>query len=175
MTNLAELFPTLPQEADVWAYTAERKLSEIEQGALMDLMSGFQQQWSSHGRTVLSELIILDQQILLIGAAIAQGDISGCGIDKSLNVLESFSGQHGFSWINSLLIPYRSDSGDLKIATRSEFRKLASEGRVHNQTRVLDVSVRRLEDFRSGNFEVTAGNSWHGKVFKLTQLQSAAH
>ncbi len=173
MIDYSDLFPSLPSDTDAWLYVADRRLAESEVQTLQQLMSDFRRGWSSHGREVLSDATVIDNQIVIIAATVRQGEISGCGIDKSLDVIDEFSRSNGFSWVNSLMIPFRKDDGALATATRSSFREMADSGTVHNGTRVIDISLRKLDNIRQGKFELPAGESWHARVFQLNQLQSS--
>ncbi len=167
MNDYHTIFPALDPSSKLWIYVANQKLTlNIVQDLEANLQS-FIGAWSSHGRTVLADFQIVDQQIVILSAFVEQGEISGCGIDKSLHVLEQFAEKNGFEWLGHLSIMYRDESGHLHIVSRAQFRALAKEGVVTEATVVLDSSISSLSELRNGGFERSAGTSWHGRVFQL--------
>lgn len=165
---LPEPFEKLPDEADVWIYAADRSLgpdaAERLESALDDLMSA----WSSHGRRVLGARAVLDDRVVVVGAWVADGTISGCGIDKSLHVLDHVASEHDFEWVDGLSVVYRTRDGEFDTCSRAEFRQLASNGRVDAGTSVIDLSIRGLGELRSNGVERPAGECWHARVFDLS-------
>jgi len=174
MIDYSSLFPDLQPEAKAWAYVSDRRLTVQEKTALEDTIDSFRAQWSSHGRLVLSNYTLLDDQILIISAEVKQGDISGCGIDKSLHLLNDVAQKGHYEWVNSLSIVFRENDGALRVASRNEFKTLAKAEQVTSNTRVFDFSIGQLRDIRSGHFELPAGASWHQRVFKMPTVQQAS-
>ena len=164
---LSESFERLPDDADVWIYAADARLGSDAVSALERALDDLMSAWSSHGRRVLGARTVLYDRVAVVGASVADGTISGCGIDKSLHVLDRVAAEHGFEWVDGLSVVYRSREGDLRACTRAEFRRLSSEGAVDASTPVIDLSVRRLGDLRALGIERTAGSSWHARVFDL--------
>lgn len=163
------LFPALPDEARCWVYVADRPLTDAQQADLLDRLQAFFGEWTSHGRRVRGEATFLDDRILLLAADVPDGDLSGCGIDKSVHAIEAAAQQNSFTWISPLQVAWRDADGHLQHGSRSAFRKLAKQDVVDGATPVLDLSVDTLGAIRDGRFEQPAHRSWHGRVFRLTQ------
>lgn len=157
----------LPDEARLWAYVADRSLSEREQEKLLDKLCAFFEDWTTHGRPVRGEATLLDDRLLLVGG-MAQGEgISGCGIDASVNVVEEAGAEAGVSWISPLTVVYRDDEGRVQTASRPAFRELAEAGRVTGATPVFDLSVDTVGALRQGALERPAADAWHARAFDL--------
>lgn len=172
MIDYSQIFPALDPDSKLWVFVADRSMSTKVEAALTDEITSFMHSWSSHGRKVVADFQIVDRQILLLSAMVEQGEISGCGIDKSLHVLEQFAAQNDFSWLGHLSVLYRDPSNALQIVSRSDFREMARSGAVNAATTVVDTSISLLSELRKGDFERLAGTSWHGRVF---QLESSTH
>jgi hypothetical protein len=157
-------FDTLPDQSDCWIYAANRPLEAQEVAHLEQLFASFAQGWSSHGRKISGGCEILDGRIMIIAAHIEGGDISGCGIDKSLHLLQEAAASSGFSWASALSIVYRDENGQLVVSTRKAFREAAAAGLIDEETRVLDLSIRQLGALRSGGLERRAADSWHAAL-----------
>lgn len=172
MTDYSQIFPALDPNSKLWVFVADHSMSIKVEAALTAEITSFMHSWSSHGRKVVADFQIVDHQILLLSAMVQQGEISGCGIDKSLHVLEQFAAQNDFSWLGHLSVLYRDHSNALQIVSRSDFRVMARNGAVNAATTVVDTSISQLSALRNGDFERLAGTSWHGRVF---QLESSVH
>ncbi|NQV72074.1 hypothetical protein HQ496_03050 [bacterium] len=167
MRDYSTFFPTLSGSSKVWVYVASIAIDDSTAEKLTSVLFSFGNQWSSHGRIVLSEFDILDHQLIVLGAEVDQGGISGCGIDKSLHVLEEFARETGFEWVSALSIVYRDTEGLLKVVSRPEFRSEVKQGGVTDMTKVIDTSVSVLSEIREGKLEAQAGASWHARVFAI--------
>jgi hypothetical protein len=163
----------LPADARVWLYAASRQLTQDECELVESRLSQFVDGWSSHGRSVLGMSEIAEGRILAIGALIKEGDISGCGIDKSAHVLDEIGREMGVDWMAGLSIAFRDQSGAIQITDRSAFRRLVKADQVGEDTTVIDLSVVRMAEMYSG-LEKRLGDSWHGTVFGLPANKSLA-
>ncbi len=56
---------------------------------------------------------------------------------------------------------------------RPEFRALAREGAVHEDTPVIDSTVSTVGELRAGRWETPMGRSWHGRAFLGTPVVPA--
>ncbi|NNF03194.1 MAG: hypothetical protein HKN17_01905 [Rhodothermales bacterium] len=164
---LPDIFEQLPDDADVWIYAASSALEPDAAAALERALDELVSAWSSHGRRVLGAHTLLDTRVVIVGAYVPDGTISGCGIDKSLHVLDEVAAEHGFDWADGLSIVYRASADRLAVCSRSEFRERAASGSVDTGTPVIDLSTRRLGDLRSNGIERPAGRTWHARVFDL--------
>lgn len=167
MVSTEHIFPTLPDTARVWIYTADRQLSQAEQDSLLQAVRPFVEAWTSHGRRVIGEAEVLEGRFLVIASILEKGDISGCGIDASVHAVEEAGQQLGVGWLPGLHIVYRDAQGAAQTATRSEFRSLVRSGLVGAETPVFDAGVTSLGALRQGQFERPAGSSWHANAFQI--------
>lgn len=166
----SDLFPPLPDAARCWIYVAERRLTEAEQATLLDAMAAFFDGWESHGRPVQGAAACLHNRFLVVaGHLLAEGALSGCGIDASVHAVDEAAQRLGLAWASPLLVFYRDDDGAVVSLPRSAFKKFVADGTVTAETRVFDVSLMTLGQVRAGAFEKPAGASWHARVFRIPQ------
>ena len=159
----------LPDDARIWLYAANRELNELEENRVREILGGFCRTWESHGRSVQSAADVLEGRFAVIAGCIEDGDVSGCGIDKSVHVLENAASELAFEWLPGVLVHYRDDRGVPRSVTRQEFRKLVESDAINADTPVLDMSVQTLGQLRDGRFERPASESWHARVFRIEQ------
>lgn len=163
------LFPTLPDDARVWIYVANRPLTADEQEDLQAHLEDFIEDWSSHGRPVDGAVDVLHKRFIVLVATLTEGDISGCGIDASVHAIEDVAQQLNIEWVPTLDIVYRDADGHVQHCSRATFRALAEEETVTAETPVFDPSITTLGALRDGQFEQPAGASWHARAFDLAQ------
>ena len=157
-------FDALPDAADCWLYATDRPLTDEERHMLVELFESFQKDWSSHGRTVQGACQVLGNRLVVIAAHVTQGDISGCGIDKSLHLLQQVAESRQFNWASALNIVLKDDDGQYQVVSRTEFKEGAMAGRFDADTPVVDLSIRSLGQLREQGLERAAGLSWHQRL-----------
>ncbi len=162
------IFSDLPDDARCWVYVADEPLAESTVEALRSRAQSFLGTWQSHGRTVIGAMEVLDKQIVLLAANVEGGDISGCGIDKSVHMVEQAARELGISWLPALRIVYRDADGHVQHCSRSEFKARVEDATVTSNTHVFDPTVQSVGDVREGQLEQPARQSWHSTVFDLT-------
>lgn len=167
-------FRALPDRARVWIYASDRILSPSEEERLVELLGSFCTNWKSHGRPVDSAVAVLERRFAIIAGDIPDGDISGCGIDASVHVLEKAAEELDVNWLPALYVHFRAPDGSTVSVPRSEFRGMAGSGDVGPNTPVFDLSVDTLAALRAGRFEQPGGSTWHGRVFRLGSSAPAA-
>ena len=111
---------------------------------------------------------------MVVAAHVPGGDVSGCGIDKSVHALEDVGATLGVAWLTGLSVAWRDESGAITLSPRPVFRRLVGEGVVTGSTRVLDLSPTTLAEARTRGIERRAGESWHGTVFRIPEATPTA-
>lgn len=160
---------SLPDEARVWIYAADRELNELEENRVKEILDTFCLQWESHGRPVESASDVREGRFAIIAGYVEDGDVSGCGIDKSVHALEKASSELAFEWLPGLAVHYRDEKGVPRSTSRQHFRSLVREGVISSATPVFDFTIETVGQLRSGEFERPAGESWHARVFRISE------
>lgn len=169
MSEYVNSMKQLPEDARVWMYAADRELNELEENRVREILEDFCSNWTSHGRTVKSAADVIEGRFAVLAGCIEGGDVSGCGIDKSVHALDKAASELAFEWLPGLRVHYRDDRGVPRSVTRQDFRNLVRSGAITAETPVFDFSIQTLGQLRSGAFERPAGDSWHARVFRIEQ------
>ena len=157
-------FSALPDDARLWIHAADAPLPEATQTALLDRLSAFMDEWTSHQRAVEGTATILHDRFLVVAAATRDGDISGCGIDDLAHAVDDAASALDIDWVPSLHVLYRNDDGTVVATSRRTFQQRADEGSVTADTPVFDPSLTSLGALRDGQFEQPARDSWHAQL-----------
>lgn len=126
----APALDTSPDDARVWIYATASTLSDAAAQAIDRGLVEFFRAWRSHGRIVRGAAGVFENRVIVVVAHIDGGDISGCGIDQHVRVLDGLLSEHGAALADVLTVVYRDRSGLLRTASRPEFRRLREAGEV---------------------------------------------
>ena len=160
-------FENLTDDARIWIYGLDRSLSETDAVQLKRDLEPFLHSWQSHGRAVQGSWQLHENRFIILGAVIPDYEISGCGIDASVHAIETFTELHNYRMLSGLHLFFRDQAGDIQFLERAAFRKKVRAGMISAATPVFDTSITNIKEFRSGKFELPAGQSWHATVFRI--------
>lgn len=160
--------PSLPDDARLWVFTADRPLSPPERTRLHEALTRFIAAWASHGRPVPADFDIVEDRFVVVGAHL-EGGVSGCGIDSLVHAVEAAGAEVGIEWVGGLQVVYRDADGAIQALPRPAFRQLVRDGTVTAATPVFDTTLATVGDLRRNGLERPAGSAWHGRVFRLAE------
>lgn len=154
----------LDGSAKVWIFPSTAALSDEAIRIVTHRMQRFLDGWTAHGSPVKASAHVADGRFLVIAAD--STDVSGCSIDGLFTAVRDLQHDVATTFLDSTQILYRDANGEVRSATRPQFRALAGSGEVNLQTPVFDSSVDSLSDFRDGRMERPARDSWHAAYFQ---------
>jgi len=157
-------FDALPDHGRVWVFPSSRPLTAEEESRLLGEVDAFLDDWAAHGAPLRSAREMRSETFLLVGVDEDASAPSGCSIDALVNRLEALGEELGIRLVDHAPVWYRS-GGDVRAVSRPEFRALAREGAVDDETVVFDTTLTRLTELRATGLERPARDSWHGKAF----------
>ncbi len=160
-------FDTLPPQARLWIFAAERPLDAPERDRVLGAADAFLDTWTAHGTPLRAAREWRHDQFLLIGVDESQAGASGCSIDALFRGLKALQVELGVRLVDTPPVWFR-DGAEIVVASRERFAELAAAGAVDRATPVFDNTLTRVADLRAGRWEVPAGAAWHGKAFPLT-------
>jgi len=158
-------FEELPDHGRLWVFPATRDLSEPEAAACLDAVDDFLASWSAHGVPLRSARKLVERRFLLVGVDVDAEAPSGCSIDALVNRLRGLGEELGLTLIDHAPVWYRAGEGDVRTASRTDFRTLVRQRAVGPAVMVFDTSLTRVGEERAGGLERPAAESWHGKAF----------
>ena len=144
-TTAAPLLAALPDDARVWLYATAAPLSDASADAIATGLGAFFTGWKSHGRTVRGGAEVIGDRLIAVAATVDGGNISGCGIDQHVRVLDTLLADTGAALADALAVVYRDAGGAVHVATRAEARRMREAGA---GVAVIRRDVTRLGDLR---------------------------
>jgi len=157
-------FDSLPADARLWIFAAERDLSASEGEYLLATVDGFLDQWGAHGHPLTSARDLKHHRFLLIAVDEAAAGASGCSIDALVRDIKRVEASLGLALIDHAPVLFRQGEAIARVP-RDAFSDLVRAGEVTPQTIVFNNTLTRVGEVRAGRWEVPAAQSWHATAF----------
>ena len=135
-------------------------------------MAPFIERWTAHDADLTAGFSVAEDRFVLVAVDESAVSASGCSVDALLRQLAQVERALDVRLLDGRPIWYRDASGRIVSCDRDEFRRLAGEGAIDARTRVFDLTIERLGDWRSGQLEREASESWHGRLLTSTRLRA---
>ena len=153
-------FKLLSDSSKLWVFQSDKIISPSNQKILINEISPFLTDWSSHGAEIKSSFEIRHDLFLIISVDEEINSASGCSIDKLTNFIIRISNEIGVDFFNRLNVAYKSDSEKINLRSLSDFKTLISEGKINEESIVFNNLIKTKKDYIE-QWEVQLKNSWH--------------
>lgn len=153
-------FKLLSDSSKLWVFQSDKIISPSNQKILINEISPFLTDWSSHGAEIKSSFEIRYDLFLIISVDEEINSASGCSIDKLTNFIIRISNEIGVDFFNRLNIAYKSDSEKINLRSLSDFKTLISDGKINEESIVFNNLIKTKKDYIE-QWEVQLKNSWH--------------
>ena len=160
-------FSALPDEARLWIFASPDAVESSTADQLLDRVDSFLEEWHAHGHPVVGGRDWRHDHFLLVAADEAATGVSGCSTDALFRIFKQAEKELGITLLDGSLVWYR-EAGEVRSASRAEFRERAQSGLVTGDTIVFDNTVRSVGEVRNGAWERPAREAWHGRGFGLS-------
>ena len=156
-------FENLPEESKIWIYQSSRKFSEEEVTAIATDLSEFLTNWSSHGTLLESSFQIKYNRFIIIAVNQEVQPATGCSIDASVAFIQNLEQKYTVDLLDKMNVAFKQGEF-VTYKTLLDFKKLAKDKSVSENTIVFNNLVNTIEEFNEG-WEIPASESWHSRFF----------
>ena len=153
-------FKLLSDSSKLWVFQSDKIISPSNQKILINEISPFLTDWSSHGAEIKSSFEIRYDLFLIISVDEELNSASGCSIDKLTSFIIQISNEIGVDFFNRLNVAYKSDSEKINLRSLSDFKTLISEDEINEESIVFNNLIKTKKDYIE-HWEVQLKNSWH--------------
>ncbi|PCI07241.1 MAG: ABC transporter ATPase [Flavobacteriaceae bacterium] len=160
-------FNTLPTEARVWIYQANRELTETEIEEISKKAEVFIESWTRHGEDLKASYEIKYNQFLVLAVDESFNDVSGCSIDSSVRFIKSTEQSFGIDLMNKLNIAFKIGE-NINTVSLSAFQQYIKEEKIDGDTIVFNNMVQSVGEYQT-NWEVPANQSWHQRFIPVAK------
>lgn len=124
-------FDQLPDNARLWSYQSDRKLTATEKVWIEEILPPFLADWAAHGAKLNAYGTVLGDYHLILVVNEDQANASGCSIDSSVRFIKHLEKELGISFFNRLKMLV--DNGQEEFFTSyAELDQLNQEALVYN-------------------------------------------
>ncbi|MBY0486202.1 MAG: ABC transporter ATPase [Flavobacteriaceae bacterium] len=156
-------FENLPEESKIWIYQSSRKFSEEEIADIEKDLIEFQTNWSAHGTSLEASFLIKYNRFIVIAVNQEVQPATGCSIDKSVEFIQNLEQKYSVDLLDKMNVAFKQGEF-VTYKTLIDFKKLAKEKAVSENTIVFNNLVNTIEEFNEG-WEIPASESWHSRFF----------
>ena len=156
-------YDALPDSSRVWTFGSERPLDDSGAARLLAETDRFLEHWQAHGHPLFSGRDWRDDRFLTIAVDQSTAGASGCSIDGLYRALRALERALDTQLLAGGLVFYRDGARTVHAVSRQEFAALATDGRIGRETRVFDLSIDTLGEWRE-RFEGPAHLGWHDQL-----------
>ncbi len=156
-------FENLPEESKIWIYQSSRKFSDDEVAAIEKDLSEFLTNWSAHGTSLESSFQIKYNRFIIISVNQEVHAATGCSIDSSVAFIQNLEQKYSVDLLDKMNVAFKQGEF-VTYKTLLDFKKLAKDKSVSENTIVFNNLVNTIEEFNEG-WEIPASESWHSRFF----------
>lgn len=157
-------FNTLPEEARVWIYQANRSLSDDETSEIEAKLNIFIEAWTAHGKDLQAGFKIVYKRFIVLALDQDMNTATGCSIDASVHFIQQLEKEYGVDLMDKMNVSYKQGEY-IAYKTLLDFKKMAKDKAVSKNTIVFNNLVNTIAEFNE-NWEVPASESWHSRFLK---------
>lgn len=153
---------TLPGNARVWIYQADRPLNMVEKAEVQAYLSNAISSWSAHGQALLAALEIRYDQVVVLAVDEGQNAASGCSIDASTRWFKSLGTSLNLDFFNRDVALVQGQR--LRLFPLMEVKAAVQQGLIQAADLVLENNLPDLQAYRKA-WPKVAATTWLNKYF----------
>ena len=163
-------FDQMPPGARAWVYTTNRILSSSESNLLMERLTPFLTEWSSHGTPLKASAQIVDQSVIVVAVENGFEAASGCSIDKSVRILKDLEQELGLSLFDRLQILYKKEaSASVEVLPLPIFKNKLAAGEINSSGLIVNTQVTTVGELKSELWKEVK-DSWLARFLPSTTV-----
>ena len=160
-------FDQLPQDAKIWIYQANRKITGDEEKIMSEEVGQFLSEWEAHGNPLKSSFLFSSHYFLIIGVDEAMNKASGCSIDKSVKMVQELEKEHDISFLdrsNVAFMEKNGKEGHIKVIPIGEIKNKIFNREISEDAFLFNNLVNTKNELEK-NWIIPAKEGWTKKYF----------
>ncbi|MBT8195345.1 MAG: ABC transporter ATPase [Bacteroidia bacterium] len=155
-------FNQLSKNSKVWVYLSNRKFTSHEVIEIEGYLQSFVTQWTAHNQDLKASYQIYRDCAIVLSVDESLNDASGCSIDSSVRAIREIEAKYKVELFDRNLVTYEAE-GQMMVVSMDEFKNLLVQGKVNDDTIVLNPLVKTKEELETA-FELPLQKSWHQQL-----------
>lgn len=161
-------FDTLPDNARIWVYQANRKFLPEEEKAISETIRLFCEGWSAHGQPLRTSFQIDHQQFLILAVDEAAADASGCSIDGSVRMLKEIQARFNLDFFDRTKVAFLLRD-EVRLFPMAELKQAFGSGAL-NSTSITFNTLVATKGQMANSWVIQAGKTWLSKYLPKTAV-----
>ncbi len=157
-------FDKLPDTARVWAYQANRSLSDGEVETIEESLEPALSEWAAHGQPLLASAQVIENRFVLVAVDEGYTLPSGCSIDASVRTLQQIGQQVGVDFFDRSAAVQLVD-GSVQTFSLPAIKAAVTDGLLTPDTIVFNTLVKTKAEFLA-DWLIRASDSWLKRYFR---------
>lgn len=163
-------FSAFPPQAKLWIYAADREFTSIEEAAIASAIEAFKSNWTAHEIPLTSFGGVFYHRIILLAVDENTHPISGCGIDKSVQLIKNLGQQYQIDFFNRFQV-FVLQNEKLTGFYKASLQEAIDKGAISENTLVFNSLVQNGQDLIEKGF-VPLENHWLAKQLKFSPKET---
>lgn len=161
-------FDTLPADARVWIYQANRTLTPEEQAEIHQFLADFLENWTAHQHVLRASAKILNDFFVIIALDEGYHAASGCSIDKQVHCIKQIEQKWGVSLLDHTQIAYLSGE-NIQLVHFKEIKKAIAANQLTPETLVFNKNIATIGELHN-SWLLPAQNTWLKSYFTQKEM-----
>jgi len=162
-------FASLPANARLWVYQADRDFTEDEKRQIEDWMARFTSQWKSHGADLTASFRICYNRFIVVGVDANINLPSGCSIDSSVSLLKEIEKAFGLKLFDRTQVAFLEEEGRIATYPMNEIKTLLGQKKIDGESMTFNNLVDTKAKFED-EWLISLKNSWMKKYLKASSM-----
>lgn len=141
-------YSDLSPQTRVWIYQSNRILSDDEVNFISKNINNFVANWTAHNRPLKAFAEVRENLFILFYVDEIENIISGCGIDKSVHVVQEIGFELNVDFFDRLNVAYVADN-KLQVASLAELKKLFDKTTITSDTIVFNNTIQTKNELET--------------------------
>ncbi|MHB9147393.1 MAG: hypothetical protein ACYC2U_03040 [Candidatus Amoebophilus sp.] len=154
-------FQQLSDQASIWVYQADRRLSATDEQAILEQAKKFLENWSSHGRPLQASALIKHSYFLILGIEKADFELTCCTTDSTIQFLHTLKSTMNINFLDRSKVVLRTDNTYLAVSVREAKEKL-QDASLSSDTFTFDNTITQKQDLET-RWLIPIKDAWFAK------------
>lgn len=156
-------FEEIQENARVWIYQADRKLTTDEEKAIEHTSQIFLEDWAAHGAPLKCAFKIFHHQFLVITVDENFNKASGCAIDSSVSLVKQLEQQLNINFFDRTKIAFIHHD-EVFLESLSTLKSSVTDGKINESTLTFNNLISTKSELEAA-WLVPAKSTWLSKYF----------
>ncbi|MCZ2141190.1 MAG: hypothetical protein LC096_07335, partial [Bacteroidia bacterium] len=151
-------FNQMPDTSRLWIYAASQPLTTEQKAKIQEQGDAFTEKWTYHQMPLNAAFTIIDDIFLVFALDIVNGDISGCGIDKSLRLVKDWEESFQLNLFNRLQIEYK-ENDKVVLTTKAQLAEKLNQSTITPTTLFYNKLIQTKAELNT-QFLIPFNQTW---------------